>query len=158
MAAPSIAIMDDQCLMHDVPASVDRQHVRQGQLVQVPKIVLDLPPLEVDDHLLLDPVDFLDHAQVAIEYVSIIVIFRLDYPVSKPKRPAEPLDFGAATGRIEGRLEHLIQVPGPQSDRVIGLSTWMSALGSNPNRLGIRSFTSRTIKSWIASGSWASMK
>ena len=63
-------------------------------------------------------------------------------------------DFRAAVAGIEGRLQHLVQVPGPQhASGSSGVSTWMSVLGSKPNRLGIRSLTSRTIKSWMASGS-----
>ena len=63
-------------------ALVDRKDVGQGQLVEVAEVVLHLPTLETDHHVLLDPVDLLDHPQIAVEHIPIIVIFRLDYPVS----------------------------------------------------------------------------
>ena len=97
---------------------------------------------------------YLDHAQVAVEHVPIIVVLGLDHPVPDAKRPAEPLDFRPAVAGIEGRLEHLVEIPGPQHGAVhrrehldVGLGIEAEPLG-NPlldqphdqvlDRLGLR--------------------
>src|SRR5438309_9559726 len=43
----------------------------------------------------------------------------------------------------------------PTPPRFIGQSTWMSRMGSRPNRLGIRVFTSSMMRATAASGSSA---
>ncbi len=74
---------------------VDRQDIGQSNFIQIAKIVFHLPPLKIDDHYLFDAVNGLDHAQIAVENIPIIVVFGLNYPVPKAKRPAKPLDFWA---------------------------------------------------------------
>ena len=75
---------------------MDRQDIGQGDLVEITEVVLHLPTLEVHHHFLLNPVDRLDHPEVAVENITIIVVFGLNYPVPKAKRPTESLNFWAA--------------------------------------------------------------
>ncbi len=101
-------------------ALVNRQHVGQGQFIQVLEVIHHLPAFEQHREFLLDPVDLFDHAQVAVKHVPIVIVLGLDDAVSNAVRPAEAFDFRPAIGRIQGRLQHLVEIARAQLPAIHG--------------------------------------
>jgi hypothetical protein len=66
-------------------ALVNRQNIRQRQLVQVSEVVFDGSTLESDDHLLLNAVDLLHDAQVAVRPRPVVA-----RPAPVARRPDSP--------------------------------------------------------------------
>ena len=81
---------------------VDRDRIGQGDLVQLPEVVLNQPFVEAHCDLLLDGINALDDPDVAVEHVLVVVVLGLDDLVADLEPPSEPLDAGlAGSGRVQ---------------------------------------------------------
>ena len=93
---------------------VDADRIGQGQLIRLAPIVAHLAVVDLHAQRLVGDVDRPDPPQVAVKDVEVIVVAQLDHPVARPERaPAEPTLRLAGRGRIEGRLQPLVQVAHP---------------------------------------------
>ena len=93
-------------------ALVHRHGVRRGQFIQLLKIVGHLPVVIPYQHLLLGGIHFHDGANIAVEYVLVVIVFRLHDPVALAVFPPVALHFPAL--RIERGLHGRVQIARPK--------------------------------------------
>src|SRR6516165_4419200 len=138
-------------------ALVNGRRVGRHQHVQLTESISEGPAIEAHSDLACVGFNIADVADIAVVDVLFVIVFDLHHFVAGGKGPAEPPDLEIA-GRIERCLQLDVQRPPPTPPRFIGHSTWMSRIGSRPNRLGIRVFTSSMIRPTAVAGSSACTK
>src|ERR1035438_1816782 len=95
---------------------VDSYGVGQRDLVQFPVVVDNQPVVEPYRDFLLHGIDLLDHADVAVEDLLLLVVLRLDDFVPNLEPPSKSLRGGLTrTNRVQSALEHCVQLA--DSDR-----------------------------------------
>src|ERR1019366_4675140 len=95
---------------------VDSHRVGQRDFIQLPEVVRHQPVIEPYRDFLLDGIDFLDHADVTIEDLFLVVVLRLNHLVPDLEPPAESLRGGfTEPNGIQSALEYRVQLA--DSDR-----------------------------------------
>src|SRR6516164_1980218 len=138
-------------------ALVNRRRVGQHQLIEFAKAVGEISAIEVDGELAFLHVDARHDAEVAVVDLLVIVVLDLHDLISRTEGPAETLDADL-TGRIKRVCSSILRERAPRPPLFIGQSTWMSRMGSNPKRFGMRSRTIASSFRTPSSGSVASTK
>ena len=123
-----------------------------GLAYELAKSVCDGPAIKAGNELARIGVDVVDGADIAVVDLLFVVVLDLHHLVAGSKRPTKPLDLAIAGG-IERGLQFDVQRPCAGAARFIGHSTWMSRMGSRPNRFGILVLTSSMIRATAVSGS-----
>ncbi len=95
---------------------MDRDGVGQRNLIQLAEVVFHQPVIESDREFLLNRIDLLDGADVAIKHFLLVVVLRLDDFVPDLEPPSKSLNGGLTwPNRVQSALQHDVQLA--DSDR-----------------------------------------
>ena len=125
---------------------MDGGRVRGNQYIELAKSIGDGTAVKTGNELARDEIDIFDIADVAVVDLFVIVIFDLHNLVARGECPAEPFDLAITCGIERRACNSMFNDRAPTPPRFIGHNTWMSRMGSRPNRLGIRVFTSSMMR------------
>src|SRR6476660_630897 len=125
---------DDHSGIFRTLAFVDGCSVGGHQHVELAKSGCDRSAIKPGNELARIGIDVVDGANIAVVDLLFVVVLDLHYLVAGSKHPTKPLDLAIAGGSECG-LQLDVQRPCAGAPRFIGHSTWMSRMGSRPNRL-----------------------
>src|SRR6516225_10918925 len=138
-------------------ALVNGRRVGRHQHVQLAESISDGPAIEAHSDLASIGVNIVDVADIAVVDLFFVVV-SICITLSPGAKVQPNLWTLRSPAGLSAACSSMFNDRAPTPPRFIGHSTWMSRIGSRPNRLGIRVFTSSMIRPTAVAGSSACTK
>src|SRR5262249_35398882 len=131
-------------------AFVNGRRVGRHHHIEFTESVFDGSAVEANSYFPSIGVDIVNGADVAVVNLLVVVVLDLHHLVAGGKSPAEAGLSAACSSMFSERA--------PTPPRFIGHRTWMSRMGSRPNRFGMRIFANSMMRLTAIAGSSAGTK
>src|SRR5215831_17208724 len=148
---------DDHSRVFRALAFMNGRRVRGHQHVELSKSVSDGSALEDRNDLTRSGIDVVDGADIAVVDLLVVVVLDLHHLIAGRKVQPNRSTLRSPAG-LSVACSSMFNDRATAPPRFIGHSTWMSWMGSRPNRLGMRAFTNAMMRPTAVSGSSACTK